>query len=470
MEYLIILKTEVNSEIKRFNDIKRWFLKNYNNKIHYQYEDFIDLSEITSNKFYIVSPYVFPLITSERLEDIYMSEKSFWCDVNNNQISFISTYRKICDKKSDLTSIKYVDLLDVLKKFENLNEDIVKFERKRMGGRKWYYIIEREIILFLRILENFYFTWSNINNLKLKIADRYPEIIYYDGKNKLESKKLVEKLNINVPKTYIIFNNVDEIKQETLDDLPDCIIKPTNLDGSLLIFRKTKDNPVDLDDLKNKMSNFEKINKNKELMPLINKSFTPKIMVEEYIEDLDGMNSKPCEFKFYVFNGKILFFLAINRKADYKKFDFYDENFNKIPNTKLSYKRTQINYDWPNIKYFDRMKKDVFNIYNKFYNDMGRHFIGRFIRIDFFVTRNNYYFGEFSLFPNGGGGNNLNNFGKKYFIECWLHDVFSILRGYQFTVPPLTLEDFDEKLELVNDKSFRFIFKDKISLLNYLFS
>lgn len=52
--------------------------------------------------------------------------------------------------------------------------------------------------------------------------------------------------------------------------------------------------------------------------------------------------------------------------------------------------------------------------------------MGKFIRIDFFVNKENYWFGEFSLFPNGGRGDNLNEHGKKTFIRNWLPEVFQI--------------------------------------------
>ena len=52
--------------------------------------------------------------------------------------------------------------------------------------------------------------------------------------------------------------------------------------------------------------------------------------------------------------------------------------------------------------------------------------MGKFIRIDFFINKEDYWFGEFSLFPNGGRGDNLNDFGKKTFIRNWVPEVFQI--------------------------------------------
>ena len=78
------------------------------------------------------------------------------------------------------------------------------------------------------------------------------------------------------------------------------------------------------------------------------------------------------------------------------------------------------------LDYFDKLKKDVFLIYENFLKDMNNTFMGKFIRIDFFVNKKNYWFGEFSLFPNGGRGDNLNEFGKKTFIRSWIPEVFEI--------------------------------------------
>jgi len=456
MEYIIILKNETNESIKKFNEIKKWFCNNLSIKKKYFYEDNINL---TKNNF-LISPNVFPLLNSLPLESIPGSENNF---IINNSENYIGNIQL----ENNYKKIKFNDFTSILSNQSKNGELLKYFQEKLYLSKSWFFLLDNDIPNFLHYLEHKYFTWSRLNWIKLTISNKFPNIIYYEGKNKLESKKLIHTLKINSPKTYYVFNNVDEITKEIIDKLPDCIIKPTNLDGSKLIFKKTSSD-FDLSILKEKIKNFDSIAKNKELMPMISAIHKPKIIAEEYIPDLNGNLTKPCEFKFYVFNGKILFFLAINRNLDYNKFDFYDEDFRQIPNDKLSYQRTQINYGWPKLNYFDDLKKDVYKIYNRFTIDMDFSLSSRFIRIDFFITKDKYYFGEFSLFPNGGSGKNLNDFGRKYFVQCWVPEVFSIFQNSPLILPKLTVKDIDEKL--ISDQKSLFRFNNQKKLINFLFS
>jgi len=426
MNYIVILKEEKTDIIKKFNEIKKWFILNFymNIKVKFFYEDKINLAEFIDNSFYIISPNVFPLLNSNHLEDT-LTYKNCFSEINDNIIAYI--YCK--EPLSKINNIvKFKILLDILKMLPTCVNGLLKdFNNKMDKYKGWFYIDDHKIQNFLYYLKNYYFKWDIINQIKLQIANRYPKIIYYDGKNKFESKKIVEKLNINMPKTYKIFNCLKEITQCEINKLPNCIIKPTNWDGGKYIFKNFVRKPLNSNTLVNKLNNYDQKNIRKEIMGLIYKTHKPSIIAEEYINDLSNNPSSPCEFKFYVFNRKILFLLAINRKESINKFDFYDENFIQFPNTKYSYNRTQNNFKWPKFDYFEKLKEDVYKIYDMFNKDLENSFIGRFIRIDFFVNKENYWFGEFSLFPNGGKGGNLNTFGESEFIKNWLPEVFAIL-------------------------------------------
>lgn len=428
MEYLIILKKETNENIKKFNEIKKWLILNFNKNIkniYFHYENKVNLNTLNSLNFAIIGPDVFPLLTSLPIPS---NNSNFIIGNKNNCIASLKLLAPLISKKDDMKNINDVDfniIWNVIKGIDKKRNMLKKFTENNFFDKEWFYT--DNINYTLNLLEKKYFTWSNLNKIKLKIAHIYEKVIYYDGKNKFESKKIVEKLNINTPKTYKIFNNLNEINNDNINNLPYCIIKPTNWDGSKYIFKHTSNSLIDADVLKKKLSGFDSKNRNKELMPLISKTHKPKIIAEQYIKDLNGNMSSPCEFKFYVFDGKILFLLAINRKANYNKFDFYDENFVQIPNSKYSFERTQINFKWPKLPYFNELKKDVLKIYRKFNEDLLNSFLGRFVRIDFFVNKDSYWFGEFSLFPNGGSGKNVSEFGKKYFASRWLPEVFQIL-------------------------------------------
>lgn len=474
MEYLVILKRETDDNIRKFNEIKKWFFQNFSKKNTYKfcYENKVNLNLIQTLNFFVIGPNTFPLLNTIPFQS---SNRNFLLgNSKNNSIAYITLKEPLINKQSDLKKVYNVDfqlIWDIMRIIPKKDNILIRFKKENYRSNGWFFIDDRDIPNFLGYLQREYFTWKTLNSIKLQIAARYPKIIYYEGKNKLESKKLIEKMQINLPATYKVFNKLEEITQEEINKLPDCIIKPTNWDGSKFIFRNFKSNPLNAIEIKDKLKNFDKKNINKELMPLIYKSYKPKIIAEELIKDLKRQNGSPCEFKFYVFDRKILFLLAINRKAHYNKFDFYDENFQQIPNSKLSFERTQINFKWPAFKYFDKLKRDVIRIYDEFNRDMENSFVGRFIRIDFFVNKDDYWFGEFSLFPNGGGGQNVSDFGKKYFVKHWLPEVFTILEGHSNKKQEkITIQDINPNFEKEIKKPSKKMRFQNDKLIDFLFS
>jgi hypothetical protein len=426
MNYIFILKEEKTDLIKKFNKLKKWFIQNHHSKINpiYLYENSFDISEPYFSNFYMISPNVFPMLNSFSINKKFKIKNSIYIN-NENSIIYIKFKEKI-KLINDNKLISFNKLFSVLKNLPNINNYIKEYEFKNINKSYWFYIKDSKIEDFIKEMRNKYFTWENMNDIKLKIAYFYPKIIYYDGKNKYESKKMIEKLGINIPETYKQFLSIQDLTQEEINKLPTCIIKPTNWDGGKYIYKNFKEKPVSSSILCRELRKFSTENIRKEIMKLISKTHKPSIIAEEYIKDLSSKYSSPCEFKFYLFNRKILFILATNRKVNKKKFNFLDENFNELPTTLYSFSRNHLNFKWDKPKYIDKLKKDIFLIYDNFYKDMKDTFMGKFIRIDFFINKENYWFSEFSLFPNGGRGDNLNNNGKKEFIRNWLPEVFEI--------------------------------------------
>jgi hypothetical protein len=426
MNYIFILKKETNDIIRKFNKIKKWFIANSYLKINaiYIYDDDIDISDPNLKNLYIISPNIFPMLNSVCLHDIFKIKNSicFECKYPIISIELNESIKIIGKKKISLK--KLFNLLDFSK--NQINGLVIKYEFNKVHNLEWFYIEDNNIPDFLEEMKNRYFTWEYMNEVKLNIAHRYPKIIYYDGKNKYESKKMVENWNIQTPKTYKQFLSLKDITQKEINNLPTCIIKPTNWDGGKYIFKNFKENPILASKICEELRYFYIANHRKEIMSLILKSSKPTIIAEEYIVDSNSNYTSPCELKFYVFNGKILFILATNQKVFLKKFSFLDENFNRFKVEKYSFPENELNFKWEKPHYFEKLKKDVLLIYQNFNADMKNTFIGKFIRVDFFINKENYWFGEFSLFPNGGRGKNLNEFGKKEFIRNWIPEVFQI--------------------------------------------
>jgi len=461
MEYVVILKKEVNWILTKYNQIKKWFFDSLPNQKIYFYEDDIDLNRIKSN-FYLFSSNVFPLMCSLPMEKILDYPSSYVIEKNSHQITFVGDN----EKSNFRLRNSYDNIRPIINNIKLKDSTLInEFLGTNYLSKKWFFVNDDKILNFLKYLDHFYFNWSILNTIKLKLAFNFPMIIFYDGKNKLESKKLVDKIGVNVTKTLYVFENESEIEQKILDNYSSFVVKPTNLDGGRLVFKQTADKKLDASFLKKKFSKFHKISMDKEINPLIYQFYKPKIIIEEYIKDFDDEYTNPWELKFYVFNGIIVFFIVLNNNK--KGFDFFDANFNKIPNSKMSYERTSINFEKIELPYFDRLKEDVLKIYNKFEKDLEKSFISRFLRIDFFVTKDDYFFSEFSLFPNGGEGRNLNNFGKKFFTYCWVPEIFTILNNFPI-VNNLTVPNFENDI-FENFDKFKEIIKDEKELINYLF-
>jgi hypothetical protein len=419
------MEEEKTENIKKFNKIKKWFISNLYIKINsfFVYKNEIDITAPYFSNFFMISSNVFPMLNSCILHHT-LKQKNVICDDNNHPIIYLELKEKIENEQKYISFDNFYSSIQILP--TRVNGLIKEYNFKNINQREWFYIEDEKIPNFLKDMKHKYFKWENMNILKLKIAHFYPKIIYYEGKNKLESKKMVEKWGIKTPTTYKQFSLLSDITQEEINKLPTCILKPTNWDGGKYIFKNFKENPLSAEILRKNLSKFATENIQKEIMELISKTHKPSIIAEEYIRDLSSHYSSPCEFKFYLFNGKILFILATNRKVSKKKFNFFDENFNKLPSSLYSFDRNCLIFNWQKPDYFDKLKKDVFLIYENFLKDMGNTFMGKFIRIDFFINKDDYWFGEFSLFPNGGRGENLNDFGKKTFIRSWLPEVFQI--------------------------------------------
>ena len=427
MNYIFVLKKEKNEMITKFNKIKKWFISNIFYKINaiYVYDNEIDISAPYFNSFYMISPNIFPMLNSCSLDNVFKIKNSI-CDDIIYPIICLELNKSI-EIRGNNTKISLKKLYNLLKFLPNRVKGLVKkYNFNIVNNREWFYIEDTNIPNFLEDMKNKYFTWENMNQVKLKIAYQYPKIIYYDGKNKYESKKMVEKWSIKTPINYKKFLCLTDITQEEINNLPTCIIKPTNWDGGKYIFKNYKENPLNALHLQKDLVYFSTKNRNKEIMGLILRTHKPSIIAEEYIKDLDSTYTAPCELKFYLFYGKILFILATNRKLNNNKFSFFDEDFNEFEVKRYSFSSNQLEFIFEKPHYFDKLKENVKLIYENFERDMNYKFIGKFIRIDFFINKEDYWFGEFSLFPNGGKGDNLNDFDKKTFIRSWIPEVFEI--------------------------------------------
>ena len=179
-----------------------------------------------------------------------------------------------------------------------------------------------------------------------------------------------------------VYDSPDEIP---FQNLPDKFVMKVNWGSGQNIICKNK-NSLDVADVKRKLDRW--------MQPISNhyynffewcyKDIPPKILVEEYMEDLDG--DLP-DFKFFCYNGRVEnMFIAKGRNlGDHTlSFTFFDRDFNRLP----------LKQHYPT---FDGKieKPDNWDEMITLAEKLAKPFL--FARIDFYIVGNSIKFGEITF-------------------------------------------------------------------------
>jgi glycosyltransferase involved in cell wall biosynthesis len=119
------------------------------------------------------------------------------------------------------------------------------------------------------------------------------------------------------------------------------------------------------------------------------------LIVEELIQDEFDYNI-PLDYKFYMFGGQIASIQVIERPSKSQSEQshyFYDEEFRPIPIQILPVRKSRDVFQ--KSRHFDDMKRAAITL--------GQA-LNMFMRIDFYTSREGFYFGEFTPTPEGGSG------------------------------------------------------------------
>jgi hypothetical protein len=237
--------------------------------------------------------------------------------------------------------------------------------------------------------------------------------------NKILGAEFALKFNCKIPKIYWK-GSINEFKELDLNEVPNAfVLKPSQLHSSRGVYLMV--NGKDLF-TKQKLNNqclkenfLEDLSIGKEQLITSNnkKPFkSPKIgdekeiIIEELIKDNIGEYGILQDYKFYMFNGVILFIEVINRvKGSYTSF-FYDENWNQIKEKILV--NHQIEESRKPLQYLEEMKTQAIEL-SKVYDI--------FVRIDFFESKSGAIYGKFTPFPRLGKG--FTDYGVKQIIQNW---------------------------------------------------
>ena len=241
----------------------------------------------------------------------------------------------------------------------------------------------------------------------MKLYNRQP--LYTDLVDKYEVRKYVSK---KIGEEYLIkllgvYNKFEEID---FNSLPDRFVLKCNHDsGSVFICRDKK--TFDFENARRRITASLKRNYYWEGREWPYKNVTPKIVIEEYMEDEETEELR--DFKFFCFDGVVkAMFIASDRQKDNEdtKFDFFDREFNHLdfsnghPNALVMPNKPQ-KFD-EMIKLAETLSANMPHVRVDFYEVNGRVYFGEFTfthwggMMPFNPEKWDYIFGEWLKLPN----------------------------------------------------------------------
>ena len=211
--------------------------------------------------------------------------------------------------------------------------------------------------------------------------------MYTELVDKYRAKQYVTE---KVGSEYVIpllgqWDNVDEIEWEKLPN--QFVIKCSHDSGSMVLCKDKS--AFDVEAAKRKLRSCLKRNYYWESREWPYKNVKPQIFAEAYMEDEHG---ELRDYKWFCFDGepKVMFVASDRQKnGEETKFDFYDENFNRLP----------ITNGHPNSSTFIEKPKG-FDIMKELASKLSKGLPE--VRMDFYDVNGKVYFGEFTFFHWGG--------------------------------------------------------------------
>ncbi|NTQ65430.1 glycosyl transferase [Enterococcus faecium] len=219
----------------------------------------------------------------------------------------------------------------------------------------------------------------------LKLYDRNP--IYTDLVDKYKVKSIVSDI---IGEEYIIptigvWNSADDIDFNTLPNK--FVLKCTHDSGGIIICKdKTK---LDITDAKRRINSCLNHNFYYGQREWPYKNIKPKVIAEEYMEDLETHELR--DYKFFVFNGvvKSLYIVTERGSSSETKFDFFDEEFNHLP----------FKNGYPNAKLLPK-KPRQFELMKELATKLSKGI--PHLRVDFYEVNGKVFFGEITFFHMSG--------------------------------------------------------------------
>lgn len=268
-------------------------------------------------------------------------------------------------------------------------------------------IIDRLLIYmglnYIHVPDKLYIKWKyrrifnkklNLNNLEtfneklqwLKLNNRNP--LYTTLVDKYEVRDFIKK---RIGEEYLIpllgvYEKFDDIN---FDLLPDKFVIKCNHDSGSVWVCKNKKN-FEIEKTKKEVTRALSRNYYYAAREWPYKNVNPKIIIEKYIEDKNGLLP---DYKFYCFNGKCDYVMVCTeRETGTPKFYYFNKKWDLIKNMSNDGINVKNDFYMPKPKNIEKMFELASSLSKKI----------PFVRIDFYNVDGNIYFGEFTFYPSGG--------------------------------------------------------------------
>lgn len=204
--------------------------------------------------------------------------------------------------------------------------------------------------------------------------------------DKHEVKKYLDELGYGhlCIKTLRVYERVEDIEWDALPDK--CMIK-WNFAYGMNVFVKDK-GTLDIPAVEKQLRDWEKVDYWKLLAETQYEGIPKRIICEEYIESENGLE----DYKVYCFHGKPMFFmLCVGRRYGKPSYFYYDTDWNLMYISKHYAPGDQVG-PHPRPPQLEKMVE--------YARELSKPF--EYVRVDFYDTGSEVYFGEFTFTPFGG--------------------------------------------------------------------
>lgn len=277
----------------------------------------------------------------------------------------------------------------IRRKFERWSKN--KFERRILRRWEIFWRDARDLHLIDEKLEaaDSMETWTNIENWQRRLENKY------------NAKQFAIKHGCKVAELYWQ-GNKKQFSQLDLDSLPEnYTIKPIFGESTKNVFLMRKGY-----NLFNSRFYTPDILR-KELNKLFDSIEGLEILIEEFLPNEKREYVVPSDYRFYTYNGKILFIQLDKRRGlEKEQVSFYTPKWDLI-RKKILKDATVTVYDPPPLC-LEKMITDVKRLSKEYKT---------FVRIDFYASQGEAVFGEFTATPRKG--KDTTQFGSRILIQMW---------------------------------------------------